>query len=157
MRVSRFWFHTLAVGAAVSALWLPLGAQGKAKPVSAGTGTLYVGVFPDHFKVIDEATTTITGKVPFTSGMPRRTSLSKDRTRFYTVEAQQEKVEIIDIASRKTLDSFTLSQGNRKVRIKTLEPDPLHRFVMMVIRPVVKHIDRWEIEPSSGWPPVAWP
>ncbi len=149
MRVSRFWFHTLAVGAAVSALWLPLGAQGKAKPVSAGTGTLYVGVFPDHFKVIDEATTTITGKVPFTSGMPRRTSLSKDRTRFYTVEAQQEKVEIIDIASRKTLDSFTLSQGNRKVRIKTLEPDPLHRFVMMVIRPVVKHIDRWEIEPSS--------
>lgn len=149
MRVSRFWFHTLAVGAAVSALWLPLGAQGKAKPVSAGTGTLYVGVFPNHFKVIDEATTTITGTVPFTSGMPRRTSLSKDRTRFYTVEAQQEKVEIIDIASRKTLDTFTLSQGTRKVRIKTLEPDPLHRFVMMVIRPVVKHIDRWEIEPSS--------
>lgn len=149
MRVSRFWFHTLAVGAATAALWLPLDAQGKAKPVSAGTGTLYVGVFPDHFKVIDEATTTITGKVPFTSGMPRRTALSKDRTRFYTVEAQQEKVEIIDIASRKTLDTFTLSEGNRKVRIKTLEPDPLHRFVMLVIRPVVKHIDRWEIEPSS--------
>lgn len=151
MRVSRSWIHALAVGGAVAALALPLGAQSKPRPIvpSPGNGTLYVGVFPDHFQVIDEATMTITGKVPFTSGMPRRTALSKDKTRFYTVEAQQEKVEIIDIATRKTLDTFTLSEGNRKVRIKTLEPDPLHRFVMMVVRPVVKHIDRWEIEPAS--------
>jgi hypothetical protein len=151
MTLSRNWLHALAVGGALAALCLPLAAQSKAKPIlpSPGNGTLYVGVFPDHFQVIDEATMTITGAVPFHSGMPRRTSLSKDRTRFYTVEAQQEKVEIIDIAARKTLDSFSLSEGTRKVRIKTLEPDPLHRFVMMVVRPVVKHVDRWEIEPSS--------
>ena len=104
-----------------------------------------MGIYPK----LDRATMTITGTVPFHSGMPRRTSLSKDRTRFYSVEAQQEKVEIIDIAARKTLDSFSLSEGTRKVRIKTLEPDPLHRFVMMVVRPVVKHPDHWEIEPST--------
>lgn len=151
MRVSRFWFHTLAAGAAAAALTLPLAAQSKPKPLvpSPGNGTLYVGVFPDHFKVIDEATGTITGKVPFTAGMPRRTSLSRDRSRFYTVEAQMEKVEVIDIATRKSLDTFTLSTGSRRVRIKTLEPDPLHRFVMLVIRPVTKQIDHWEIEPSS--------
>ncbi|MGE3957032.1 MAG: YncE family protein [Vicinamibacterales bacterium] len=151
MRVSRFWFQSLAVGAAVAALCLPLGAQGRPKPLvpSPGTGTMYVGVFPDHFQVIDEATGTITGKVPFTAGMPRRTALAKDRTRFYTVEAQMEKVEIIEIATRKSLDTFSLSQGNRRVRIKTLEPDPLHRFVMLVVRPVIKHVDRWEIEPSA--------
>lgn len=151
MRVSRFWFQTLAAGAAVAALTLPLAAQSKPKPLvpSPGNGTLYVGVFPDHFKVIDEATGTITGKVPFTAGMPRRTAMTRDRSRFYTVEAQMEKVEIIDIATRKSLDTFTLSQGNRHVRIKTLEPDPLHRFVMLVVRPVVKQIDRWEIEPSA--------
>lgn len=151
MRVSRFWFHSLAVAAAVSALGLSLSAQARPKPLvpSPGTGTLMVGVFPDHFKVIDEATGTITGKVPFTAGMPRRTALSKDRTRFYTVEAQMEKVEIIDVATRKSLDTFTLSEGARHVRIKTLEPDPLHRFVMLVVRPVVKRVDRWEIEASS--------
>ncbi|MFN7916551.1 MAG: hypothetical protein U0Q55_14515 [Vicinamibacterales bacterium] len=151
MRVSRFWFHTLAAGAVVAALTLPLAAQSKPRPIvpSPGNGTLYVGVFPDHFKVIDEATGTITGKVPFTAGMPRRTAMTRDRSRFYTVEAQMEKVEIIDIATRKSLDTFTLSQGNRRVRIKTLEPDPLHRFVMLVVRPVVKQIDRWEIEPSA--------
>ncbi|MBS1818328.1 MAG: hypothetical protein JSU08_10385 [Acidobacteria bacterium] len=151
MRTFRFWSQALLASAAIAVLGLPLAAQSKAKPItpSPGNGTLYVGVFPDHFQVIDEATATIVGKVPFTVGMPRRTSLSRDRTRFYTVEAQQEKVEIIDIATRKSLDHFTLSEGTRKVRIKTLEPDPLHRFVMMVIRPVVKHVDRWEIEPSS--------
>jgi len=75
--------------------------------------------------------------------------MSRDKTRFYTVEAGMEKVEIIDIAARKTIDTFTMSSGNRKVRIKSLEPDPMHRFVMMVIRPVRKEIDRFVIEPSS--------
>jgi hypothetical protein len=127
-----------------------VGAQApKLRGPSPGHGTLYIGVFPNHFKVIDEATGTVIGKVPFESGMPRRTALSRDRTRFYTVEAGMEKVEIIDLAARKTIDKFTLSEGNRKVRIKTLEPDPLHRFVMLVVRPVRKEIDRFVIEPSS--------
>ncbi len=56
-----------------------------------------------------------------------------------------EKVEIIDIASRKTLDTFTLSEGNKKVRIRSLEPDPLHRFVMMVTMSATKLVDRFEI------------
>lgn len=149
MSVSRTWIHALSIGAAVAALCLPLGAQGKAKPVSAGNGTLYIGVFPDHFKVIDEATTTITGTLPFKSGMPRRTAMTRDRKRFYTVEAGMEKVEILDIASRATLDQFTLSEGRRHVRIKTLEPDPNHKFVMLVVRPYIKHVDRMEVEPSA--------
>ena len=56
-----------------------------------------------------------------------------------------EKVEIVDIASRKTIDTFTLSEGNKKVRIRSLEPDPLHRFVMMVTASATKLIDRFEI------------
>jgi hypothetical protein len=108
-----------------------------------------IGVFPNHFKVIDEATGMVIGKVPFESGIPRRTALSRARTRFYTVEAGMEKIEIVDIAGRKTIDKFTLSEGNRKVRIKTLEPDPLHRFVMLVVRPVRKEVDRFVIEPSA--------
>jgi hypothetical protein len=141
---------SLALGAIAVFLIAGLGAQvPKLRGPSPGRGTLYIGVFPNHFKVIDEATGTQIGKVPFESGIPRRTALSRDRTRFYTVEAGMEKVEIIDIAARKTLDKFTLSEGNRQVRIKTLEPDPLHRFVMLVVRPVRKEIDRFVIEPSS--------
>jgi hypothetical protein len=139
----------LAAIAAVGALCLPLAAAAKSKMVSPGNGTLYIGVFPNHFKVIDEATGNVTGTIPYKSGMPRRTAMTRDHKRFYTVEAGMEKVEILDIASRSTVDTFTLSEGNRHVRIKTLEPDPMHRFVMLVIRPYVKQPDRFVIEPSS--------
>ena len=85
------------------------------------------------------------GTIPFKSGMPRRTSLSRDRTRFYTIEAGMEKVEIIDIARRSTIDTFTLSDGNKQVRIRSMEPDPLHRFVMLLTTAVTKLPDRFEI------------
>ncbi len=75
--------------------------------------------------------------------------MTRDRKRFYTIEAGMEKVEIVDIAARKTLDTFTLTEGNKKVRIRSIEPDPLNRFVMMVIAPSTKLVDRFEITPPS--------
>jgi hypothetical protein len=113
--------------------------------VSAGNGTLIIGSYPKQYWIIDEATEKIVGSIPFQSGIPRRTSLSRDRKRFYTVEAQMEKVEIVDIASRKTIDTFTLTDGTKKVRIRSLEPDPLHRFLVMLIASATKQIDRFEI------------
>src|SRR5439155_20901110 len=79
------------------------------------------------------------------SGIPRRTSISRDRKRFYTIEAQMEKIEVVDIAARRTIDTFTLSEGNKKDRIRSLEPDPLNRFVVMVIASATKLIDRFDI------------
>ncbi len=75
--------------------------------------------------------------------------MSKDGTRFYTVEAQMEKVEVVDIASRKTIDKFSLSEGNKHVRIRSLTPDPQHRFVIMMIKAATKLIDRFEIGPPE--------
>ena len=71
--------------------------------------------------------------------------MSRDRKRFYTVEAGMEKLEILDIASRKTIDTFTLSEGNKKVRIRSVEPDPLNRFIVMVTASATKLVDRFEI------------
>lgn len=115
------------------------------KKVSAGSGTLIIGSYPKQFWIIDEATEKVVGSIPYQSGIPRRTTLSFDRKRFYTVEAQMEKVEILDIAARKTIDTFTLSEGTKKVRIRSLEPDPLNRFVIMVTASATKLIDRFEI------------
>lgn len=120
-----------------------------APKVSPGKGTLIVGTFPDKFWVIDEATGKITGTIPYKSGIPRRTTISADRKRFYTVEAQMETVEVIDIATRKTLDTFTLSEGATKVRIRSVAVDPLNRFVLMLTRSATKKIDRFEIGPSA--------
>jgi len=123
---------------------LPVRTADKPK-VSAGNGTLIIGTYPKQFWIIDEATEKIVGTIPYQSGIPRRTSLSFDRKRFYTIEAQMEKVEILDIASRKTIDTFSLSEGNKHVRIRSLEPDPLNRFVIMLTASATKLVDRFEI------------
>jgi hypothetical protein len=135
---------TLVLAAALAAVAV-LPARTAEKKVSAGNGTLIIGSYPKQFWIIDEATEKIVGTIPFQSGIPRRTSLSFDRKRFYTTEAQMEKVEILDIAARKTLDTFTLSEGNKKVRIRSLEPDPLNRFLVMLTVSYTKLVDRFEI------------
>jgi len=132
-------------GVAVVVSWASLAAQKAPARVSAGNGTLIIGTYPDKFWIIDEATEKIVGSIPFKSGIPRRTTLSRDRKRFYTIEAGMEKVEIIDIASRSTVDTFSLSEGNKRVRIRSIEPDPMHRFVMMLTASATKLTDRFEI------------
>lgn len=124
-------------------------APAKAPAISPGKGTLIVGTYPDSFWIIDEATQKVTGSIKYTSGLPRRTALSRDKSRFYTVDATMEKVEVIDIKGRKTIDKFTLSAPNKHVRIKSLEPDPLHRFVMMVTRTAEKQVDRFNVGPAE--------
>jgi len=133
-----------AIGLALAAVCVTVSAADKPK-ISAGNGTLIVGTYPDKFWIIDEATEKIVGSIPFKSGIPRRTTISRDRKRFYTVEAGMEKVEVLDIASRSTIDTFTLSEGATKVRVRSLEPDPLHRFLIMLTASATKKIDRFEI------------
>ncbi len=138
------------LAAASLLLGASLGLVAAAAPAApiAGTGTLYIGTFPNQFWIIDEATAKVVGKIPFASGIPRRTTLSRDRKRFYTIEAKMEKVEITDIAARRTLDTFTLSDGAKQMRIRALEPDPRHRFVIMLVKSATKLADRFEIGPS---------
>ena len=135
-----------AVVIAASFLLGPVAAQQRKEArLSAGNGTLIIGTYPDKFHIIDEATEKVVGTIPFKSGIPRRTTLSRDRKRFYTIEAGMEKVEIIDIVTRSTIDTFSLSEGNKRVRIRSIEPDPLHRFVMLLTASATKMTDRFEI------------
>jgi len=133
---------------AVMALAAANGAAQSAQP-TGGNGTLYIGGYPDLIWIIDEATEKIAGTIQTKSGIPRRLTLSRDLKRFYIIDATSERVEIVDIGTRTTLDTFTLSEGNRRVRIISLEPDPLHRYVMVLSRTATKERDRVEVGPST--------
>ena len=133
---------------ALTAATLFLGAAPPPK-LTGGNGTLYIGGWPNKIFLIDEATEKVTGTIDVTTGNPTRMILSKDRSRFYLVNAVAEQVEIIDIASRKSIDHFTLSEGTKKVRIRSLIADPLDRFVIMLVKAAEKKIDRFEISPPS--------
>jgi hypothetical protein len=132
-------------------------AQRSAAPakLSGGNGTMYIGGWPNRIFVIDEATEKVTGTIEVTTagppkgGPPRSMVLSKDKKRFYLTNSLED-VEILDIATRKSIDHFSMSEGrNKRTYIRGMVPDPLDRFLIMVLKVVEKKIDRYEIAPPK--------
>jgi DNA-binding beta-propeller fold protein YncE len=113
--------------------------------LTGGTGTMYLGSYARRIAVIDEATEKLTAEIPLKTGLPWAVRLSRDRTRLFVQSADQEHFEVIDVASRRTLDTFTLSEGNRHVRALAYDVDPSHRFMILVTRTLTKLSDRFEI------------
>src|SRR5690349_22055707 len=106
----------VACGAAAASL----GLFAAATPVklTGGNGTLYIGGWPNKIFIVDEATEKVTGSIDATTGDPTRMIMSRDRKRFYLVNAPGESVEIIDINARRSIDHFTLSEGRKRTRIR---------------------------------------
>jgi len=136
---------------AASAVAASLALFGGATPVklAGGSGTLYIGGWPNKVYIVDEATEKVTGTIDVTTGTPKGLQLSKDKKKFYLTNSLSEQVEILDIASRKSLDHFTLSEGRKKVRIRSMIPDPLERFVVLLTKSAEKKVDRFEIGPPT--------
>ena len=103
-----------------------------------------MGSYSGHLTAVDEATETFT-KIPLATGAPFAVRLSPDRSRFYVQSANQERFEVVDVAARKSLDSFTLSDASRHVRALAYEVDPQHRTMVIVAKVATKLVDRWEI------------
>jgi len=141
--MKRLYGAILAIGAACAVT-----AAAPAK-LTGGNGTLYIGGWPNRIFVIDEATEAVTGTIPVTSGDPKSLTLSKDKTRFYLMNSMSDHIEIIDVASRRSIDSFTLSEGRKRVFIRSFVPDPLNRFLVMLVKTTEKKIDRFEISPPK--------
>ena len=135
----------IAVADSVGAGLVRAESRGQARS-SAGNGTIYIGTYPNQFWIIDEATREGRRHRSRSSRASRGARRCRATGRASTPSKRQmEKVEIIDIAARKTIDSFTLSERNKHVRIRSIEPDPQHRFVMLVTKTATKLSDRFEI------------
>jgi len=141
-------------GAVVLAALFTLVAAAPTK-LTGGNGTLYIGGWPNRIFVIDEATEKVTGTIEVTTagppkgGPPRSMVLSRDRKHFYLTNSL-EQVEILDVAARKTIDHFSMSEGpNKRTYIRGMVPDPLDRFLIMVLKVVEKKIDRYEVGPPK--------
>jgi hypothetical protein len=110
-----------------------------------GNSLLYIGTYNGDIQIFDEATEKLVDSIKLQTGIPRSLILSGDKKRFYVLDSTLEKVEIVDIASRKSLETFTLSSGPTKVRIRSMQVDPLQRFMILLTRSATKKRDRWEI------------
>ncbi len=126
------------------------GAQGPAprqagNPVGAGgNGTIYVGTYARNILVLDEGTMRVRDTIKSSVGIPEL-SLSFDRKRLYVTDPGNEKLEIIDLDTKKTSGVFTLSRDSTKVRMWGFSLDPKERFVIMLVKAYTKKIDRYEV------------
>lgn len=116
---------------------------------TGGNGRMYIGTYAGDIQIFDEATEKVVETIKLKTGIPRSLVPSADRTRFYALDSTLEKIEVVDIATRQTLDTFTLSEGNRRTRITTFQPDPQNRFLIILSRTATKQRDRWEVGPST--------
>jgi WD40 repeat protein len=113
--------------------------------LNGGDQLMYIGTYAGTIQVFDEATETKVGDIKLQTGIPRALTLSQSRTKFYLMDSTNEKIEIVDIPTRTTVSTFTLSEGNKKVRIRGFQVDPLERFLILLTRSATKQIDRYEI------------
>ena len=136
-----------AVAIACLAVAAGEGRTQKPAPVSPSGGDhlMYIGTYAGSIQIFDEATEAMTGEIKLQTGIPRSLTLSQSRTKFYVLDATLEQIEIVDIPTRTTLSTFTLSDGAKQVRIRGLQVDPLERFLILLTRSAEKKIDRWEI------------
>ena len=118
---------------------------GKGVALTGGTSLLYVGTYAGNVQIFDEASEKQIGEIKLKTGIPRSLVLSFNKQHFYVLDSTLEKIEIVDIASRSTLDQFSLSTGQTKTRIRSMQVDPLERFMILLTRSATKKIDRWEI------------
>jgi hypothetical protein len=112
---------------------------------SGGDALMYIGTYGKAVYVIDEATGTVEAKIPLRTGIPRQMILSHDQKRFYVIDATQENVEVVDIAERRTVDSFSLSKPNEKVRIWGFNVEPRDRYAILLTKTYKKLSDRYEV------------
>jgi hypothetical protein len=117
--------------------------------LTAGTGTIYLASYAKRLVAIDEATERVVGEVPLKTGLAWTMRLSHDATRFYVQSGDQEHFEVIDIASRQTIGTFTLGSPGVHVRVLAFDVDPQNRFMVAVARTARKLVDRFDIgEPT---------
>ena len=109
----------------------PLMAADK---ITGGNGTLYLGGRPGSIFIIDEATEKVVGEIPLKTGAPIDLTLSQDRKRFYLLNIAFEDFEIVDLEQKKSIDTFRLSEGNKKTRIFGFAVDPLNRYVILTYK-----------------------
>jgi DNA-binding beta-propeller fold protein YncE len=138
--------RTILRGAAVI---LAAGAVRAQSGPSGGNATIYIGSYAGAIQVMDEATMTVTARIPMRVGIPVGVTLSHDRKRLYALDATVQRLEVVDLATRASVDTFSLTRGNQRVRIGSLSIDPLERFAVMLVRTTTKLPDRFQIGPPT--------
>ena len=113
---------------------------------TAEDAILFAGTLQHQILVIDEAQGKVIGRIPTQTGVPRRMRLSFDRKKLYVWTPVKDGIEVVDMAARKVITSFTLSQPNRRESYSGFAPDPQDKLLYGTVSTAIKQMDRFQIE-----------
>jgi DNA-binding beta-propeller fold protein YncE len=117
----------------------------------APAATLFMGVYPDELLVFDEGTAAVTGKIKLDTGLPTSMLLSDDGKYIYTSTITTSGIEVIDVATRKVVNKFSLNDGATRYRFWGGAADPTGRYFYTLITRFDKEIDRYKVsKPMYG-------
>src|ERR1700731_3976535 len=91
----------------------------------ASAGTLIMGAYPNSLLVFDEASGKVVDHIHLDTGLPTSLRLSLDRKKIYVTTNDHSGVEVVDIATRKVVNSFALNTADHRYRFNggTADPD----------------------------------
>ncbi|HUF75894.1 MAG TPA: hypothetical protein VMM35_06430 [Longimicrobiales bacterium] len=132
----------LAGCAALLAVAQPAPAQQASTP----TATWYIPTYSYDILVWDEATEQVVDRIEVENFIPNQMILNESRDRLYVQDATAQNVEVVDLETRRVVDSFTLSRGNVSVRIDGLAISPSDDRALIVAKRYTKGRDRYTVE-----------
>lgn len=128
------------------AVALVLLAVAGVRPAGAQTATWYIPTYSYDMLVWDEASEQIVDRVTMEHRIPNQTTLNESRDRIYVLEATAQHMEIVDVDTRRVVDSFTLSSGSTTVRIDGFAVHPSDERALLVTKRYTKERDRYTVE-----------
>lgn len=120
-------------------------ADGSAQQLSGGDGLLYIGTYAADIHVVSETDFSVVARIPAAAGIPGGLLATPDGRLLVAPTIDYEWVEVFDVETRQSIDRFTLSERNAKVRIQSMAVHPDGRHVVLMTRRYEKLRDRWDI------------
>lgn len=113
---------------------------------SAFAQTAFLGSWPHQVLVFDTAQEKIVGKIDLPTDVPRSLLLSPDKKKLFVSSLNDNAIVTIDVATRQVLSSFSLNTSTINYRLNGLAADSDGRHLYTVATPIVKKVDRYEVE-----------
>lgn len=112
---------------------------------SAHAGTLFMGAYPDSLLVMDEGKRAVTHRIKLQTGLPTSLRLSPDKKTIYITTITNSGIEVVDVATRKVTNQFSLNTPATRYRFNGGAPDPTGKLFYTVITQIDKGVDRFDI------------
>lgn len=111
----------------------------------AQAGTMFLGGYPNQLMVIDEAKGAVTQELDFATGLPTSMRLSDDRKLLYVTTITTSGIEVVDVATRKVVNSFSLNTPVTRYRFNGGVADRSGRYFYILATKIEKRLDAYRV------------